>query len=158
MWLGWLVACWSGPTSPPRAPPHYEEWPDLVTAAILGREDHLARYARDLAGPEDEALGAALGWLQVATAEERPEALVAAGRACRACHLRLEARPAAAGPTSHEEAARWLARALVAGVEGSLESPGGPLAVPEPQACAGCHRAPERGQGQPASNLPGHSD
>lgn len=97
--LAWL-ACASEPAAPPgmAAPRHAAGWDELVAAAERGDVSTAKVLARDLSlgdVPDDDpaasALGAALGFLQIAEdPEDLADGIARARAACVACHARRD--------------------------------------------------------------------
>lgn len=150
LWLGcgWLFGCTCEAPRPVATAPeasHFGEWPALVWAAVRGDETAARVYARDLAhGPVDEGdgsavVGAGLGFLQVAHAEELIEGIIEVGAGCASCHE--ERGVQSASPSwKHESAPAVIADALAFGRSPSVGSPvEAGTANDVVAACAACH-------------------
>lgn len=132
IWLGFAASCTcaSTPPAPPPAPAHFGEWERLVERVVARDPDGARVVARDLTEgdvPGSEALGGALGFLQVADADDLPDGLAAAAVACGACHRDIGLGPPAPGAWSHDHAAHLL---VGHAVHGAPQAPpaGDPLA------------------------------
>lgn len=82
--------CGEPPAPLPERAPHFDEWERLVEATVSGDTVIASTVARDLlAAPEYDSgeLGSALGFLQLAHADELPAGLAAAAVACGRCHV-----------------------------------------------------------------------
>jgi hypothetical protein len=115
-----LAACrWGAPEPVPRErEPHYEGFDVLVDLAAHGDRDAAQHAARELSGGSDadsEALGAALGFVQMAEDEgELADGVASAAAACGNCHRErgiraLDDRPA----WKDGSTARWAIWGLV---------------------------------------------
>lgn len=97
MIVWWLLACGAAPEVPSQGPGHFGAFDELVGAVARDDVAGSRRAARDLlAGAEvadaadAEALGGAVGFVQVADADELDDGLVAVASACAACHAARE--------------------------------------------------------------------
>lgn len=157
LWAIALVGC--GTCTPERSIPpstaHFSEWSPLVGAAVRGDRDAARVMARDLAlgdvpeGDGADAVGAALGFLQVANADELVDAVVEAGEGCASCHAQagVLAPPAPSGPHARIANAA-VARALAFDVEADAGEGVRGTAEAALATCTGCH-APTGTPGSP---------
>jgi len=129
----WLAACTcASPPAPPSAAPdpgHFGTFPALVDQVLRVDREGSRREARDLLADADtvddvgvEAVGGAVGFLQVADDDELVDGLVALAHACGACHDGVPAPPAPVN--DHRRAGQVAAWALVWGQ---------PMPTPAPQ-------------------------
>jgi hypothetical protein len=106
------------PSDPEGPAPHFAGW-DRLTDAVARRDVDAARAeARDLTEGEaggDEIVGAALGFLQVADADELADGLAGAALACGACHVANDVQVPAPAAWTHAQGARALTRGVVRG-------------------------------------------
>jgi mono/diheme cytochrome c family protein len=113
LWALWLLGCGAS-EAPPASVAHFRGFPRLVAAAEGGDVSAVRREARDLRDDEvaddplAEGLGGALGFLQVADADELTEGVAAVARACGACHEAKGVAAPATPPSPAEEAMRGL--------------------------------------------------
>jgi len=114
MILPWL---WLGCAAPPEptapAPGHFGTYTELVAAAEAADLPRAREAARDLLASADtmndpavDALGGAVGFLQVADAEELADAVGQVTRACRGCH-EAEGVPTPRRPGGARGGAAW---------------------------------------------------
>ena len=87
----WLLGCTcAGQEAPIERPPHYEAWPELVRAAVVGDVDGAREAAAEMTA-DDVDVAAALGFLQAATdGEDVADGVAEVAKACGACHGRRE--------------------------------------------------------------------
>ena len=143
--IGVALSC-SAPEPEPARADHFSAFPTAVLAVAVGDVPGTVAAARGLRGgaiPDDEAasVGAAAGFLLVADAEERVDALLGVARACRPCHAGAAPAPS---PT-HEGVAEAAVGEVVFQTERSAPVVAdGPWRAPLDRAWAGSVAPEER--------------